>query len=137
VDIMVKSSKARKQRKAAANASIQNKRKRLRARFATSDSRFAGVRSVAVRVGDTVEVQRGDFGNPSKGKRLGDSRGRAGVEGKVVAIDSSNGKIIVEGVKGSKSDDKEQGIPIHVSNVVVTSLEESDPLRMKKITERS
>jgi large subunit ribosomal protein L24 len=134
---MVKSSKARKQRKAAANASIQNKRKRLRARFATSDSRFAGVRSVAVRVGDTVEVQRGDFGNPSKGKRLGDSRGRAGVEGKVVAIDSSNGKIIVEGVKGSKSDDKEQGIPIHVSNVVVTSLEESDPLRMKKITERS
>lgn len=134
---MVKSSKPRKQRKAAANASIQNKRKRLRARFATSDSRFAGVRSVAVRVGDTVEVQRGDFGNPSKGKRLGDSRGRAGVEGKVVAIDSSNGKIIVEGVTGSKSDDKEQGIPIHVSNVVVTSLEESDPLRMKKITERS
>lgn len=134
---MVKSSKPRKQRKAAANASIQNKRKRLRARFATSDSRFAGVRSVAVRVGDTVEVQRGDFGHPSKGKRLGDSRGRAGVEAKVVAIDSSNGKIIVEGVTGSKSDDKEQGIPIHVSNVVVTSLEESDPLRMKKIIERS
>ena len=134
---MVKSSKPGKQRKAAANASRQNKRKRLRARFATTDSRFAGIRSVTVRVGDTVEVQRGDFGHPSKGKRLGDSRGRSGVQAKIVGIDSSNGKILVEGVTGSKSDDKEQGIPIHVSNVVVTSLDESDPLRMKKITERS
>ena len=134
---MVKSSKPRKQRKAAANASSHDKRKKLRARFATSDSRFAGVRSVTVRVGDTVEIQRGDFGNPSKGKRLGDARGRAGVEAKVVGVDSSNGKIFVEGVTGAKSVDKELGIPIHVSNVVVTSLEESDPRRMKKITERS
>ena len=134
---MVKSSKPSKQRKAAANASKQNKRKKLKARFATTDSRFAGVRSVTVRVGDTVEVQRGDFGNPSKGKRLGDTRGRAGVEAKIVGIDASSGKLFIEGVTGSKSDDKEQGIPIHVSNVVVTSLDESDPLRMKKITERT
>jgi len=130
---MVKSSKPGKQRKAVANASKQNKRRRLRARLATNDSRFAGIRSVTVRVGDTVEIQRGDFGNPSKGKRLGDSRGRAGIEGKIVGIDSSNGKIFIEGVKGSKSDDKEQGIGIHVSNVVVTTLEESDPIRMGKI----
>ena len=130
---MVKSSKPGKQRKAIANASRQNKRRRLRARLATNDSRFVGIRSVTVRVGDTVEVQRGDFGHPSKGKRLGDSRGRAGVEAKVVGVDSSNGKIFVEGVTGSKSDDKEQGLGIHVSNVVVVSLEESDPIRMKKI----
>ena len=90
-----------------------------------------------VRVGDTVEVQRGDFGHPSKGKRLGDSRGRAGVKAKVVGIDSSNGKIMIEGITSSKSDDKEEGLPIHVSNVVVTTLEESDPLRMKKIMEKS
>ena len=134
---MVKSSKPGKQRKAIAKASKQNKRRLLRARLATNDSRFAGIRSVTVRVGDTVEIQRGDFGHPSKGKRLGDSRGRAGVEAKVVGVDSSNGKIFIEGVTGSKSDDKEQGIGIHVSNVVVTSLEESDPIRMKKITERS
>lgn len=134
---MVKSSKPGKQRKALANASKHDKRKRMKARFATTDSRFAGVRSVTVRVGDTVEVQRGDFGTPSKGKRLGDKRGRAGVEGKIVGIDSSNGKLFIEGVTGSKSDDKEQGIPIHISNVVVTSLDESDPLRMKKIIERS
>ena len=134
---MVKSSKPGKQRKAVANASRQNKRRRLRARLATNDSRFVGIRSVTVRVGDTVEVQRGDFGNPSKGKRLGEPRGRAGIEAKVVGIDSSNGKIFVEGVTGSKSDDKEQGMGIHVSNVVVTTLEESDPIRMKKIMEGS
>ena len=38
---------------------------------------------------------------------------------------------------GSKSDDKEQGMGIHVSNVVVTTLEESDPIRMKKLMEGS
>ena len=38
---MVKSSKPGKQRKAVANASKQNKRRRLRARLATNDSRFA------------------------------------------------------------------------------------------------
>ena len=134
---MVKSSKPGKQRKALASASKQSKRRTLRARFATTDPRFAGIRSVTVRVGDTVEVQRGDFGHPSKGKRLGDSRGRAGVEAKIVGIDSANGKITVEGITSSKSDDKEEGLPIHVSNVVVTNLEESDPLRMKKIMERS
>jgi len=134
---MVKSSKPRKQRKALASASKQSKRRTLRARFATTDTRFAGIRSVTVRVGDTVEVQRGDFGHPSKGKRLGDSRGRAGVEAKIVGIDSANGKITVEGITSSKSDDKEEGLPIHVSNVVVTNLEESDPLRMKKLMERS
>ncbi len=134
---MVKSSKPGKQRKALASASKQSKRRTLRARFVTTDPRFAGIRSVTVRVGDTVEVQRGDFGHPSKGKRLGDSRGRAGVEAKIVGIDSSNGKITIEGITSSKSDDKEEGLPIHVSNVVVTSLEESDPLRMKKLMERS
>ena len=95
---MVRSSKPGKQRKALANASKQSKRRTLRARLATSDPRFAGIRSVTVRVGDTVEVQRGDFGHPSKGKRLGDSRGRAGVKAKVVGIDSSNGKIMIEGI---------------------------------------
>lgn len=133
---MVRSSKPGKQRKSAANASPQVKRKNLRARLATSDDRFAGIRSVTVRVGDTVEVQRGDFGHPSKGKRLRDARGRAGVEGKVVGIHASNGRILVEGVTNSKADNKEEGMPIHVSNVVVTRLDESDPLRMRNLLNR-
>ena len=44
---------------------------------------------------------------------------------------------MIEGITSSKSDHKEEGLPILVSNVVVTTLEESDPLRMKKIMEKS
>lgn len=134
---MVRSSKARKQRKSAANASPAVKRKNVRARLATTDERFAGIRSITVRVGDTVEVQRGDFGHPSKGKRMKDSRGRAGVEGKVVAIQSDKGRVLIEGITNTKSDNKEEGIPVHISNVVVTKLDESDPLRMRYLLNRS
>ena len=134
---MVRSSKPGKQRKSAANASPQVKRKHLRARLATTDDRFAGIRSVTIRVGDTVEVQRGDFGHPSKGKRMKDSRGRAGVEGKVVGIQAAGGRILVEGVINSKADNKQEGMPIHVSNVVVVKLDESDPLRMRNLLNRS
>ena len=134
---MVRSSKPGKQRKAAAQASPQTKRKNLRARLATTDTRFAGIRSVTVRVGDTVEVQRGDFGHPSKGKRLREARGRAGVEAKVVGINSDGGSILIEGITNSKADNKEEGVPIHVSNVVVTRLDETDPLRMNNLLNRS
>ena len=90
-----------------------------------------------MRVGDTVEVQRGDFGHPSKGKRLREARGRAGVEAKVVGINSDGGCILIEGITNSKADNKEEGVPIHVSNVVVTRLDETDPLRMNNLLNRS
>ena len=67
-------------------APIHVKRKRIRARLLTNDPNLQNVRTVTVRVGDEVEILRGDFGNPnsiksdSKGKRLGQSRGRAGFE---------------------------------------------------------
>ena len=37
----------------------------------------------------------------------------------------------------SEADNKEEGVPIHSSNVVVTKLDETDPMRMKRITDRS
>ena len=51
---MVKSMKPGKQRKAHFNAPLHEKRKRVAARLQLSkpDSRFAGVRTVTVRVGD-------------------------------------------------------------------------------------
>ena len=125
-----------KQRLRAFNSSMHIARKNIRARLATKDEKYAGIRSVTVRVGDTVEVQRGDFGTPSMGKRNKDKRGRAGVEAKVIGIDSSNGKIVIEGVTHSKADNKEVAYPIHVSNVVVTKLDESDPVRIKKLLNR-
>ena len=130
---MVSSKKPSKQRKSAFNAPLHVRRKRIRARLLTDDERFVGIRTVSVRVGDTVKVVRGDFGHPSKGKRHGDKRGPSGIEAKVIRIDSSSSSIFVEGVTRAKADNKEEGVPIHASNVVVTELDESDKLRMQKL----
>ena len=66
----------------------------MRARLVSDDPDLIYVRTVTVRVGDEVEVLRGDFSHPnsvkseSRGKRLGQARGRAGVKSKIVGIDS-------------------------------------------------
>ena len=134
---MVKSKNPNKQRKAAFTAPKHVKRKRIRARLQTTDSRLAGVKTVTVRVGDQVKVIRGDYGQPFKGKRHGGPRGNSGLEAKVISVDSDNSRIFIEGATSSKADNKEEGVPIHSSNVVVTKLDETDPMRMKRITDRS
>ena len=83
------SKKAGKQRTSQKEAPIHIRRKRLRARLITDDQDLRNIRSVTVRVGDEVEVTRGDFSHPNsakadtRGKRLGQPRGRAGVKAKV------------------------------------------------------
>ena len=123
-------------------APIHVKRKRIRARLLTNDPNLQNVRTVTVRVGDEVEILRGDFGNPnsiksdSKGKRLGQSRGRAGLKSKVNRVDTSSGRIFVDGLSITTADGKEEAIPIHPSNLVVTALHEGDPVRIKQLIER-
>ena len=116
---MVKSSKPGKQRKAQYNASMHTKRKRVSARLQLDkpDERFAGVRSVTVRAGDTVRVIRGDFSHG--GKRHGGKRKAEPLTGPVIGIDANNGRILIEGAKQSKSDNREEAVPVHASNVVV------------------
>ena len=72
---MVKSMKPNKQRKAHFNAPLHEKRQRISARLQLDkpDARFDAVRTVTVRVGDTVRVTRGDLANG--GKRHGGKRG--------------------------------------------------------------
>ena len=71
------SKKAGKQRTSQRDAPLHVKRKRMRARLISDDPDLRQVRSVTVRVGDEVEVTRGDFSHPnsvkaeSRGKRLG------------------------------------------------------------------
>ncbi|MDP6010344.1 MAG: 50S ribosomal protein L24 [Candidatus Poseidoniaceae archaeon] len=134
---MVKSKNPNKQRKAAFSASSHTKRKRVRARLQSNDKRLVGVRRVTIRVGDQVKVLRGDYGHPSKGKRHGGPRGNSGLEAKVIRVDALNSLVFIEGATRSKADNKEEGVPIHSSNVVVTKLIETDPMRMKRITDRS
>lgn len=137
------SKKAGKQRQAQNDAPIHVRRKRIRARLVSDDPDLALIRTVTVRVGDEVEVLRGDFGFPnsakadSRGKRLGQSRGRAGVKSSVVGVDAKSGYVMVEGVTTSTADGKEEALPIHPSNLIVTKLYEGDPLRIKRIMERA
>ena len=137
------SKKAGKQRISQREAPIHVLRKRIRARLITDDPELKNIRSVTVRVGDEVEVTRGDFSHPnsinadSRGKRLGQSRGRAGVKAKVASIDTKNGFIFIDGLTQSTADGKEEAVPVNPSNVVVTKLYEGDPVRIQSIIEKS
>ena len=129
-----------KQRKTAANASLHTQRKRLRARCL--DPNYASIRNVTIRVGDEVEIRRGDFGHPNsqkgeKGKRHGEARGKSGLRATVASVDTGSGNIFVEGLTHSKADGKEEGIPVHASNVVVVKVDDSDPIRLKKLQSRN
>ena len=137
------SKKAGKQRISQREAPIHVLRKRIRARLITDDPELKNIRSVTVRVGDEVEVTRGDFSHPnsikadSRGKRLGQSRGRAGVKAKIASIDTKNGFIFIDGLTQSTADGKEEAVPVNPSNVVVTKLYEGDPVRIQSIIEKS
>ena len=131
---MVKSSKPGKQRTAQFTAPIHVKRKRIRARLQLDkpDERLAGLRSVTIRVGDTVRVVRGDYAHG--GKRVGGKRNADPLTGKVLNVDSNKGRIFIEGATATKSDNREEAVPVHASNVVVTKLDETDKLRMQHLT---
>ena len=140
---MTRRSKPGKQRVGQREASRQVRRKRMRARLISEDPELQSIRRVTIRVGDEVEVIRGDFGHPNsvksdtRGKRLGQSRGRAGVSGKIAKVDTNSGMIFVDGVTITTSDGKEEALPIHPSNVIVTKLFEGDTLRLKRLLERT
>ena len=140
---MTRSSKASKQRLSQSDAPTHVKRKRMRARLVTADPDLINIRTVTVRVGDEIEIVRGDFGHPNsvkadtRGKRLGQPRGRAGIVAKVARVDTDSGMIFVDGLTMATADGKEEAVPIHPSNVIVTKLFEGDTLRLKKLIERT
>ena len=96
------------------------------------DARFASALTVTVRLGYTVRVIRGDFSNG--GKRHGGKRNVNPLTGSVLKIESNTGRLFIEGAKGSKSDNKEEAVPVHSSNVVVVKLDETDKLRVQQLT---
>ncbi len=137
------SKKAGKQRTSQREAPLHVRRKRMRARLISDDPDLINVRSVTVRVGDEVELTRGDFSHPNsikadtRGKRLGQSRGRAGIKAKIASLDTKSGVIFVDGLSQSTADGKEEAVPVNPSNVIVTKLYEGDPGRIKRIVDRS
>ena len=118
---MMKSTKARKQRKALYNAPAHERRKRVAAHLSEGLRKEYGKRSAHVIKGDTVMIIRGN-------EEL------IGTEGKVAGVNTRTGRLTIEGVTIPKADGTEVVRPIHASNVIITKLDVSDSWRKDKLT---
>ena len=117
---MTTSTKARKQRKARANAPLHKKRRMVSAHRDSALMKEYNVRSVAVRKGDTVRVIRGDKDFKAS-------------EAKVASVDLKSLKLIIENVTLPKADGTQKPKPVDPSNVLLTRLDLSDPWRKEKL----
>ncbi|NLU45349.1 MAG: 50S ribosomal protein L24 [Euryarchaeota archaeon] len=120
---MVKSSKARTQRKAQANAPVHKRRKMLSAHLSAEMRDEYGVRSARVCKGDTVTVMRGD-------------ESIRGNEGKVLEVFTKTGRVSVEGVTSEQADGTAVIRPVHASNLMITKLNTEDPWRVDALKNR-
>ena len=107
-----------KQRNRQERATLHEKQKQVRAPLSAELREEYGRRSVRVNVGDTVEVQRGDF---------------AGETGEVVDVDLRSATINVEDVTVEKADGEEVPRGLDASNLVVTDLILEDDLREERL----
>ena len=105
----------RKQRKALYTAPLHIRRKIMSANLSKDLRADIGKRSLPIRVGDKVQVVRGDF---------------KGHEGKVETIDAKRYKVTVEGVTLSKPDGNAVFLPIHPSNLMIIEADLKDERRL-------
>lgn len=105
----------RKQRKALYTAPLHIRRKIMSANLSKELRADIGKRSLPIRVGDKVQVVRGDF---------------KGHEGKVESIDAKRYKVTVEGVTLSKPDGNAVLLPIHPSNLMIIEADLKDERRL-------
>jgi large subunit ribosomal protein L24 len=117
---MTSSTKARKQRKARANAPLHKRKRMVSAHLDSALMKEYNVRSVAVRKGDTVRVIRGDKDFKAS-------------EAKVASVDLKGLKLIIENVTVPKADGTQKPKPVDPSNVLLTKLDLSDPWRKEKL----
>lgn len=75
-------------------------------------------RAVTLRKGDTVRVLRGEY---------------AGTTGKVLEVNTRTRKVTVDGVTVTKAKATQVARPLDPSNLVVTKLDLTDPLRREKL----
>ena len=105
----------RKQRKALYTAPLHIRSKIMSANLSKDLRADIGKRSLPIRVGDKVQVVRGDF---------------KGHEGKVESIDAKRYKVTVEGVTLSKPDGNAVLLPIHPSNLMIIEADLKDERRL-------
>lgn len=109
------SSQPRKQRKSRYQAPLHLRNKLLGAMLSEELKVKHKIKSIPVRMGDTVRILRGDYRD---------------TEGKVSGVNLDKFTITVDGVTVTKSDGTEVPRPIHPSNVMITKLEIKDKRRL-------
>jgi len=112
-----KPSTVRKQQK---NAPIHIRRKYLSAPLSPSLKSQYGTRTLTVIKSDTITITKGD---------------RKLAEGKVLRVDTKEGKLYIEGITRTRLDGSAVQIPVRAENVMITKLNLDDN-RRKTILER-
>jgi large subunit ribosomal protein L24 len=110
----------RKQRKRLYNAPAHIRHKIMAAPLIKDLAKKHGVKTLPVRKGDTVRIQRGD---------------NKGFEGKISRIDLKNYRIYIEGLTREKVDGTNIFLPVHPSKVAIKSFSLNDK-RRKAVVER-
>jgi len=116
----MRSSKARKQRKAFFNAPLHQRRKHISAHLEENLLLKYDRRQTPVVKGDTVRIMRGSF---------------KGHESKVTSIYLKKHMIEIEGITNPKADGKKVARPVHPSNVLITKLNLTDKWRRRRLEE--
>lgn len=114
------SSQPRKQRLARANAPHHQARKQMASHLSEELLLKYNRRSMTAITGDEVKVLRGDH------------RGKSG---KIVEVDVSVRKVVVEGVTNKKADGTEVPLPVDPSNLLIVKLNLEDKRREAKLDE--
>lgn len=111
------SSLPRIQRRARENAPLHRKSKEIRVHLDQGKFKDVPSKRVTLRKGDTVKIIRGS---------------RSGHEGKVAQIDVKRRKVSIEKALLRKSNNKEVSLWFDPTNLVITKLDLSDPIRKEK-----
>lgn len=114
------SSQPRKQRLARYNAPHHQARKQMASHLSEELLLKYNRRSMTVITGDEVKLLRGDH----KGK-----------SGKIVEVDVTVRKVVVEGVTNKKADGTEVPLPVDPSNLLIVKLNLEDKRRQAKLDE--
>jgi len=112
-----RSSLPRRQRKARATAPLHKKSKEIRVHLDSEKFKDVPTKRVTLRKGDTVKIVRGS---------------RSGHEGKVAQINVKRRKVSIEKALLTKADNKEVSLWFDATNLVITKLDLSDPIRKEK-----
>jgi large subunit ribosomal protein L24 len=110
----------RKQRKRIYNAPAHIRHKLMAAPLSKEIAEKQGTKTMPVRKGDTVRIQRGD---------------NKGFEGKISRVDMKNYRIYIEGLTREKVDGTNIFLPVHPSKVMIKNLNLNDKKR-KAVIER-